>query len=65
MDLKRIKNEIAKRGFTKAKLAREIEVDPSTLYRFLSGQTVLNGEALVALFRILEIDPNGHKTKAS
>lgn len=65
MDLELIKSEIKARGLKQRWLANKIDVHPSTLNRFLTGRTIMSGEALIKLFQLLKIDPASLKTKAS
>ena len=65
MDLERINKTIITLGLKKNKIARKLNIDPSTLSRFLNGHTMLNGEALIELCRILKLDPESLEKKAS
>jgi plasmid maintenance system antidote protein VapI len=65
MDIELIRNKIKARGLKQRWIASEIDVHPSTLNRFLTGRTIMSGEAMIKLFQLLEIDPGLIKIKAS
>lgn len=65
MNRQKIEITIKKRGLKKGWVAEQIKVHPSTLKRFLTGKTMLNGEALIELCRILKLDPESLNKKAS
>lgn len=65
MELERIRQVIADKGFKHKWLAGQIGVHPSSLSRFLTGKSVISRSAMILLFQVLNIDAETLRKKAS